>query len=194
MGESIKIFVVEDDPIVLESYKSILSTQGFTIVGTAMDGAKAIKKILASDADLILTDINLPSLNGLEVIKEVYKTREIPCVFITGYYSEELIKEANSIGAFGYIIKPISDKQLLAAIDIARQRYSEFESLKKEARDTREALEARKHIEIAKGILMRRTGVDEMTAMKQLQQKSKNKNKKLVDIAKEIIAADKLLS
>lgn len=188
-----KIFIVEDEAIILESYRAILTDNGYQVVGCAYNGKQALDRIPRGEADLVLMDINMPDMNGLDVLERLSAEMRVPCVFITGYFDDALIKRANGLGAFGYIIKPIQEEQLLAAVRIALQRAHEFSLLCKEVQDTKQALENRKVIERAKGILMKRQGLTEEVAMRLLQKKSADSNKKLVRIAEEILEADRIL-
>ena len=188
-----RIFIAEDEAIILGTFKMLVEKIGHTVVGVATDGESAERKIRQLQPDLILIDINMPKKSGMEVIRAVNEDHIIPCIFITGYYSEELSQKAAKLGAFGYLLKPVDGKQLEAAIQIAQARYEEFRQVYAEADSLRIALEERKYIERAKGILMDRFGLKEPDDMRQLQKKSKDKNKKLVVVAKEIIAAEKLL-
>lgn len=192
-GEEVRVFIVEDEAIILESYRSILEANGYVVVGWAYNGHNALAELPKSRADIVLMDINMPDMNGLDVLKQLSLVLEVPCVFITGYFDDALIKRANSLGAFGYIIKPIQEQQLLATIRIALRRAQEFSILKQEVSDTKTALENRKVIERAKGILMRRQMLGEEDAMRLLQKKSKDNNTKLISVAKEIIMADQVL-
>ena len=96
-------------------------------------------------------------------------------------------------GVFGYLVKPVDARELAPAIDVALKRFEEFTKLSEDLKDTKAALEARKYIEKAKGILMDTLHISEAEAMQYLQKKSRTKNKKIVAIAKEIIKADQLL-
>ncbi len=167
---------------------------GHKVVGIALDGYEAKEKIAQLKPDLILMDINMPHQDGLSVMEEINKDRVIPCIIITGHYSAKLIERANQAGVFGYLIKPVDEKQLEATVNIVQTRYSDFQQLIQETENMKNALEDRKFIEKAKGILMDRFMLKEVDAMKQLQKQSKDKNKKLVVVAKEIIAAEKLLN
>ena len=193
MKTSLRIFIAEDEAIILSSFRAAIEHMGHSVAGFALDGETAQKMIKEISPDLVLIDINLPKKTGIEVIRAVNQDTLIPCIVITGYYSDMLIEDAAKAGALGYLLKPVDLKQLEAAIRIAQARYQEFQELYKESSSLKNALEVRKYVEKAKGILMRRGGLQEEEAMKALQKKSKDTNKKLIVIAKEIIAADKLL-
>lgn len=188
----LRVFIAEDEAIILASFKMILKKNGYDVVGEACSGLSAYEKICEIKPDLILMDINMPELDGINVLKKINETMIIPCIFITGQYSKELVERVNNAGAFGYLIKPVDGRQIKASIEIAMERYREFEQLNTETNSLKAALEDRKFIERAKGILMEKCSLSEADAMKHLQKKSRNTNLKLIDVAKEIIRADEL--
>lgn len=190
--KKLRVFIAEDEAIILTSFKMILKRNGYEVVGEATSGLEAYSKICDLKPDLILMDINMPELDGINVLMKINKIMLIPCIFITGQYSNELVERVNDAGAFGYLIKPVDERQIKASIDIAMERYREFKLLNTETNNLKASLEARKFIERAKGILMQKCSMNEQDAMKHLQKKSRNSNVKLVDVAKEIIKADEL--
>lgn len=190
--KKLRIFIAEDEAIILASFKMVLKKNGYDVVGEACTGLGAYEKICEIKPDLILMDINMPELDGINVLKKLNEIMIIPCIFITGQYSKELVERVNNAGAFGYLIKPVDGRQIKASIEVAMERYREFEQLNAETSNLKAALENRKYIERAKGILMQKCSLSESDAMKHLQKKSRNSNMKLVDLAKEIIRADEL--
>ena len=93
----------------------------------------------------------------------------------------------------GYLVKPIKQADLIPTIALAMRRFEQFQALQKEAADLRQALEDRKTIERAKGILMKRTKTDEHDAFRNLQKMASAQGRKLVDVAEMILVADQLL-
>jgi response regulator NasT len=145
-------------------------------------------------------DINMPGIDGIQAIEEINRIREdagreiVPVIIISGYHDQNLVDRANEVGVFAYLVKPVREEELKVAIEVCLARFREFQELKKEYQRVKDSLEARKLIEKAKGILMYRNNLKEDEAMRALQRKSRDSNKKLVDIAKEIIEADRILS
>ncbi len=186
MGTGLKIFIAEDDALILEDFTITLEEMGHIVVGTASNGESALNGIQNLRPDLILIDINMPKKDGITVMEEINQTESIPAIIITGYCSQELLDRASNLSVYGYLLKPIDAKQMQAAVEIAIKRAKDVSVAK-------EALENRKYIERAKGILMDQFGLSESDAMKRLQKKSRDANKKLAVIAKEIIEAAQLL-
>lgn len=193
-AKKLKVFIAEDEAVILTSFKLMVKEMGYSIAGSAANGKDALEKIQRTQPDLILMDINLPERDGLSVLEEVNQNRVIPSIIVSGEFSETLVDRANEAGVFGYLLKPIDEKQLEVTIKVALRRFEEFREMSDKHENLSLALKERKLVERAKGILMDRFGVKESEAMKQLQKKSRDKNKKLAVIAREIIDAEKLLS
>lgn len=192
--KKLKVFIAEDEAVILTSFKLMVKEMGYSIAGSAANGKDALEKIQETEPDLILMDINLPEKDGLSVLEEVNRNKVIPSIIVSGEFSGGLVDRANEVGVFGYLLKPIDEKQLEVTIKVALRRFEEFKEMSDKHENLNMALKERKLVERAKGILMDRFGVKESEAMKQMQKKSRDKNKKLAVIAREIIDAEKLLS
>lgn len=190
MDKSLNVLIAEDESVILMGLKSNLEKLGHRVVGEALDGKQAVKLALEKKPDLILLDINMPSMDGIEAASRINEQCLIPCIIITGYNDQKLIDRATEAGVFGYLIKPVGINDIRPAIDIARARFAEFKKLQDELDNAEEALKARKLIEQAKGILMDRMDLKEAEAMRLLQKRSNDQNKKIVIIARDIIDAD----
>jgi len=189
--KDLKVLIAEDEYLILMGLKSNLENLGCKVVGEATNGKELVKLALEKKPELIIADINLPVMNGLEALRRISQKVCIPTLIVSGYDDEELIDKAKKLGVLGYLIKPIDEPDLKAEIEIALSRFEDIKNLKNELEVTKETLESRKLIEKAKGIIMERLQLNEEESMKFLQKKSRNSNKKLVDVAKEIIEADK---
>ena len=189
----IKIYIAEDESIILMNFKMILQQLGYEVVGSSVNGEKALKDILELKPDLLLLDINMPRLDGISLFESVSKAYDAACIFITGHFSEAFVEKAKKAGALGYLIKPVDEKQLKASIEVAVARFDERCILRDETEKLRAHLSDRKYIERAKGILMDSFGLKEGEAMARLQKLSRDKNKKLAVIARELIEKEKIM-
>ena len=189
----IKIYIAEDESIILMNFKMILQQLGYEVVGSAVNGEKALKDILELKPDLLLLDINMPRLDGISLFESVSKAYDAACIFITGHFSEAFVEKAKKAGALGYLIKPVDEKQLKASIEVAVARFDERCILRDETEKLRADLSDRKYIERAKGILMDSFGLKEGEAMARLQKLSRDKNKKLAVIARDMIERDRII-
>ncbi|MCS7002010.1 MAG: response regulator [Dehalococcoidia bacterium] len=191
--ESLRVVIADDEALRLLSLRQHLEKMGHRVVGEATNGAEAVQLARSLQPDLLILDIKMPELDGIEAAKQITAERPVPIVLVTAFSEKELAERAANAGIFAYLMKPVSEADLLPAIILARSRFKEFQELKKGMNDLKEALEARKLVEQAKGILMQRRNLTEQEAFKRMQLQSQNENKKLVDIARAIIMADKML-
>jgi len=193
MQEGLNILIAEDEYIVMMGLKSALIDLGYNVVGVANNGDDLVKLAFEKRPDLMIVDVNMPKMDGIDAIEKINKKLVIPAIVITGYSKEEFVKRANKAGVLHYLVKPVDEKELKPAIEITMGRFEDFKKMRKELIKKQEALQERKLIERAKGILMDRNGLKESEAMKALQKKSRDSNKKIAEVAKEIIKAEEIL-
>ena len=183
----LRIMIAEDEYLVLMGLRAMVEKIGHTVAAEAKDGKEAVELAIRWNPDLILMDINLPVLNGLQAIRKLREKVHIPAVIITGYSDQKIIDKANEVGVFGYLVKPISKKDLEPTIEIALSRFKDIKNLERQVLDTKTQLEERKTIEKAKGIIMMRKNMDENAAYLWMQQESRNHNIKLAKLADKIV-------
>ena len=187
------VVLADDSPQSRKSIKGRLELLGYDVVGEAKNGEEAVALVKQHQPSLVLLDIKMPKMNGLEAAKAISADGPVPIILVTGLSSDEFADEAIEAGVFAYLIKPVSKKQLQPAIKLAMARYTEFDGLKSEVETLKEAIEARKLIEKAKGILMKRCKIDEDDAYKLLQAQSQKENRKMKDVADMVISASKII-
>lgn len=193
-SKSLRILVVEDESLIANGILCCLKELGHTSVGIASDGLQALDLVEKTLPDLILMDINIPQLDGITVMEKVSQKHEIPCIFITGYSSQDFVSRASLTNSYGYLIKPVDINDLRAAIKVAMTRFEEFQKANASFLSAKQELENRKLIERAKGILMDTYLMKEAQAMQFLQKKSRETNKKINVLAQEIIIAERLIN
>jgi AmiR/NasT family two-component response regulator len=189
MSERLRILIADDEAIRLLTLRTQLRSLGFEVVAEAQDGEEAVRLAREREPDLAILDIKMPGLDGISAARQIVQERPIPIVLLTAYSELELVERATEAGVFAYLIKPVTEEELLPVILLARKRFEEFRVLQGEVEDLRQALEARKLIERAKGILMKRLGISEQEAFRRMQVQSQKENRKLVEIARAIITA-----
>ncbi|MBI5901974.1 MAG: response regulator [Deltaproteobacteria bacterium] len=188
-----KVLIAEDNSRTRLSLKNQLETLGFEVVGTAANGQDAVEKALELRPDLIIMDVKMPRMDGIEASRIITASNPVAIILLTGLSSDDLATRALDAGVCAYLVKPISKNQLEPAIKLALARYEEFKSLKTEVNSLKDAIETRKLVERAKGILMKRCNIPEDEAFKLLQMHSQKENKKMREIAETIISASKLI-
>jgi len=116
----------------------------------------------------------------------------VAIIILTSHYEPNTIERAKAAGVMAYLIKPLREEELLPAVELAVSRFAEFLSLRKENQDLKDTLEARKTIERAKGILMKKFGFSEAEAFTTIQKKSMDTRKSMVEIARAIILTEEI--
>jgi AmiR/NasT family two-component response regulator len=143
------------------------------------------------EPDLVLMDIAMPGLDGISAAREILTVRAIPVVLVTGHSEPEVVERATGAGILCYLLKPVTQRNLDAAMQIARARFAELQVLRKQVRDLTEALEIRKVVEQAKGILMQRLRVSEAEAFRRLQRRASSQRKSIQEMAEAVREADR---
>lgn len=184
-----RILIADDDAIRLMSLRAQLEALGMEVVGEATTGRDVVALARHAEPDLAILDIKMPEMDGIEAARAITAARPIPIIVLTAYTDPTLVERAAAAGVFAYLVKPVAEEDLLPAVLTARARFGEFQELRKELATLSDALEARKVIERAKGILMDRLRVSEAEAFRRMQVQSQRENKRLVEIARAIITA-----
>ena len=124
---AIRVLIVEDDPIITEDIKDMLTSVNYQVVATAYDKEEALEAIDQIKPDLVLLDINLDgNYEGFEVAEYINKTRKIPFLYLTSYSGKEVIDKAKQTLPMGYIVKPFNERELFSSIEIALHNFSKF--------------------------------------------------------------------
>lgn len=190
MSNRLRIAVADDEVDMRDFYEQILARLGYQVVVIAKDGKELVEQCRLNVPDLIITDLRMPEMDGLQAIHAIAEERAIPAIVVSAYHNDEYLDRARDEQVHGYLVKPIKSADLEPAIVLAMKRYEELSSARREASDLRNALEDRKMVERAKGILMSRAKMTEPDAFRRLQKLSNDKNMKLAEIARMIVMAE----
>lgn len=185
----LRILLVDDESIIRLDLREMLKEHGHEIVGEGSNGEEAIALTRKLDPDLIVMDIKMPVMDGLEAVRQINADRTIPVIMLTAYSQPELVQQATELGVYGYLVKPIKEADILPAIEVALARAGELQALQQEVGSLKETIETRKQVEKAKGILMENYGLSEAAAFRKIQKLSMDKRKPLKEIAEAIILA-----
>ncbi|TKH08982.1 response regulator [Peribacillus simplex] len=185
-----RILVVEDESILLLDITIMLKDAGFDVVGHARNGEKAIELAHALQPDLVLMDIKMPKMNGLKASDVISNTFQIPVLLLTAFSQREYIDEAKRANIVGYLVKPITEANLIPAVEIALLQAANTKKYQERNAQLDETLTNRKVIEKAKGIIMKRKNVTEEIAYNKLRRLSMDKQLSMETVARRIIAND----
>jgi response regulator NasT len=190
----LRVVVVADDPTTCQFYREALSRLGHQVVGVAHSGKSLAEECRALRPDLVIADVRMPEQDGIAAAEEICRDRPVPVILATAYHDPTLLARLPAEAIYGYLVKPFPQEALAPAIAVALRQFGRCEALRREAADLRQALEDRKVIERAKGILMKRAGVDEAEAFRRLQSLATDQNRKLVEVAQVILTAEEAFS
>jgi response regulator NasT len=193
MTTRLRIAVADDEQDMRDFLERVLPVCGHEVVSVADNGKELVEHCRSLRPDLVITDIKMPEMDGLEAANEICRERPVPIILVSAYQDPGLIERAEADHVMAYLVKPIGQANLPPAIAVAMRRFEQFQAVHREAADLRHALADRKVIERAKGILMKVTGVDEKDAFHRLQSLAAEKNQKLVEAAQAIISLEAAL-
>ena len=189
-----RVLVAEDDPLIALALSERLRALGHEPIGPAGDGEEAVELARQSRPDLYLFDIEMPNIDGLEAAKRLAaEGLRRPVVVVTGVDDPGLIDRSIASGVSAYLTKPVDSRELEAAIQLAAVRHDEFRALEAEVDRAQQALEDRKLVERAKGLLMSALDLSEPDAFRRLQLTARERNLRLVDVAARIVEQRSLL-
>ncbi len=187
-----RILIADDESIILMDLREMLTNLGYLVVGEANDGQSAVNMARELGPDLVMMDVKMPGMDGIEAAKILTEERVAPVLLLTAYSQQDLIERAREAGVVGYLVKPFREGNVAPAIEVTLARYQEFQAVQKEADDLRDALETRKVVDRAKGILMDSQGLTEQEAFRRIQKMSMNTRRPMKDIAEAIVLASEV--
>jgi len=190
MNPSVRIAVADDEPRMRQFYQEVLPLLGHQVVCAAGTGTELFAYCQKLHPDLVITDIKMPDMDGIDASLHICRAEPVPIILVSAYDDQQLVARAGENHIQAYLVKPIKQQDLQPAIIIAMRRFKEFQSLRQAATDLRQALQDRKIIERAKGMIMKRSGLDEAAAFQALQKLSRDKNRKLVEVAEMFLTVE----
>jgi response regulator NasT len=150
MTRPLRIVIADDEPDMRQYFERMLPRLGHKVVATATNGRELVDLCRAENPDLVITDIKMPDVDGIEAALQIEQDRPVPIILVSAYHDAALIQRAEANHILGYLVKPIKHADLEPSIALAVRRFEESQALQKEAEDLRQALEDRKIIERTK--------------------------------------------
>jgi AmiR/NasT family two-component response regulator len=187
--ERTRVIIADDESLIRMDLREMLTNLGYLVVGEVGDGRSAVNLARELRPDIVLMDIKMPDMDGIEAAKTLTEERVAPVLLLSAYSQQELVQRAQQAGVTGYLVKPFRESDLAPAIEVALARFSEFRAVEREVGDLQEALETRKAVDRAKGILMDTQGLTETEAFRKIQKMSMDNRKSMRTVADAIILA-----
>jgi len=183
-----RVVIAEDEAIIRLDLKEILEEEGYVVVGDTGRGDTAIELVRDQKPDLVILDIKMPGMDGLEAAKTIAEERLAAVLILTAFSQHDLVEQARDAGALAYLVKPFQKSDLIPAIEMALARHEQMLSLERENADLAARLEARKLIDRAKGRLMDEHGMTEAASWRFLQTTAMRTRRTIGDVAADVIA------
>ncbi len=184
-----RVILVDPDTRGRTNIKGMLSQAEYLVIGEAEDGITALKMIRDRQPDLVLAEVSLPGVNGLELARIVHDDRLAPVILISGVFGREMMARVREVRAAGFLPKPVDEVSLLTVVEVALAHYAEVLELEQKLVKLKEELDTRKVVERAKGILMSQFGLTEAEAFRRIQKQSMNRRLSMRAVAEAIILA-----
>jgi AmiR/NasT family two-component response regulator len=181
------IVIVEDESILRMDLKEMIEEAGYRVIGEAGDGEKAIELAHQLKPDLIIMDIKMPKLNGLKASEIISKSLQLPILLLTAYSQRDFVQKAKQANIVGYLVKPITEANLIPAIEIALAQAQRITKYKQDIGSLHKRLEVRKLVEKAKGVLMSQQNLSEESAYQTMRKKSMKKQVSMEQMAHTIL-------
>jgi two-component system, response regulator PdtaR len=190
--EKLRIVIADDESIIRLDLKETLQRLGHEVIAEAGDGRTAVDLVRQLRPDLAVLDVKMPVLDGVDAAKEISGERLAPVLLLTAYSQQDLVKRAMDAGVFAYVVKPFTEADLVPSMGMAVARFREFSEIADQAATLANALETRKLVDRAKGILIDKHGMKESEAFRKIQQQSMNSRKTMREIAEAILIASEV--
>ncbi|AOS62851.1 ANTAR domain-containing response regulator [Actinoalloteichus hymeniacidonis] len=182
-----RVVVAEDEALIRLDLVEMLREEGYEVAGEAADGEEAVNLASRLRPDLVILDVKMPKVDGIEAASRIAGDRIAPVVILTAFSQRDLVERARDAGAMAYLVKPFAKRDLIPAVELAMSRFSELRALEGEVADLQERLETRKLIERAKGILMKNQSLSEPEAFRWIQRTAMDRRTTMKAVAAAVV-------
>lgn len=185
--QTTRVVIAEDEALIRLDLKEMLEEEGYTVVGEAGDGQRAIELAREHRPDLVILDVKMPVLDGISAAERIAEESIAPVLMLTAFSQRELVERARDAGAMAYLVKPFSKSDVVPAIEMAVSRFTELRELEKEVSDLSQRLETRKLVDRAKSVLQTQYGLSEPAAFRWIQKTSMDRRLSMSQVAEAVI-------
>lgn len=189
----LRVMVVDESEARANLLEDALGAEGYEIVARVQPGGNLYDEVQAVAPDIVIIDMDSPDRDMLEQMRTLHDSHPRPVVMFANDDDSHMIRNAVRAGVSAYVVDGLNRERVKPILEVAIARFNEYQQLRRELAQTRTTLEERKVIDRAKGILMDRREMNEREAYELLRRKAMDSNKKLVDIARTVLAAVDLL-
>ena len=183
-----RVLLAEDEALIRLDLAEMLTDAGYDVVGQASNGEEAVALAASLQPDLIIMDVKMPVMDGLQAAETIGEKRICPVIMLTAFSQKELVERARDAGVMAYIVKPFTVSDVTPAIEVATSRWAELKALESEVADLGERLETRKAVEKAKGVLMKKLKISEAEAFRWIQKTAMDRRLGMREVADAVVA------
>lgn len=187
MAEKYRIVIADDEALICMDLREMLEEAGHEVVGVGSDGVEALDLVKEKKPDLVILDVKMPRLDGLQAAKMIAHDNLAPVVLLTAFGDEDMIEKAKKSMVFGYVMKPVEERTLFPAIQIAVSQYQQKRDMVDRVKDMERELAARKIVDRAKGLLMDYYHITEQDAYRRMQQTSMKRGLPIAEVAQRVV-------
>jgi response regulator NasT len=185
-----RIVVIDDHLPSRTLLRAAVAGAGGAVVAEADTASAGVELVARERPDAAVIAVGLPDRDGIDAAAEIERRCPCPVVVLTSHADREVIERARRAGAMAYLVKPLRSAELAPAVELAIARFAQLERVELEAAGLRRALEERKTIERAKGLVMDRLGLTEAVAFRLLQKTAMDRRVPVVTLAERLIAGE----
>lgn len=182
-----RVLIAEDEALIRLDLAEMLREEGYQVVGEAADGEQAVELAGQLKPDLVILDVKMPRMDGIEAASKITGERIAPVVILTAFSQRELIARARDAGTMAYLVKPFAKRDLVPAVELAVSRFAELKALEGEVADLADRLETRKVVDRAKGLLMSSQGLTEPEAFRWIQRTAMDRRATMKAVAEAVV-------
>lgn len=188
-----RVLIADDEALIRMYIREILENNGYEVVGEAEDGLDAITRCKKHQPDFVIMDINMPIMTGLEAARIINEEKLAGFIIVlTAYRDKEIARKAVSTDVRGYIVKPVDEDTLIPAIQIALNQHQQIKRMKTEFNKTKEALDGRKYLDRARGMLMEQQMMTENEAYSYIRKLAMDREISMTEISKILLKAQEV--
>lgn len=187
MAEKYRIVIADDEALICMDLREMLEEAGHEVVGVGSDGVEALDLVKEKKPDLVILDVKMPRLDGLQAAKMIAHDNLAPVVLLTAFGDEDMIEKAKKSMVFGYVMKPVEERTLFPAIQIAVSQYRQKRDMVDRVKDMERELAARKIVDRAKGLLMDYYHITEQDTYRRMQQTSMKRGLPIAEVAQRVV-------
>lgn len=182
-----RVLVAEDEALIRLDLVEMLREEGYEVVGEAADGEQAVAMAAELKPDLVILDVKMPKMDGIDAASKITADRIAPVVILTAFSQRELVMRARDAGTMAYLVKPFAKRELVPAVELAVSRFAELQALEAEVAGLTDRLETRKVIDRAKGLLMTNQQLSEPDAFRWIQRTAMDRRTTMKAVAEAVV-------